>query len=97
MVCELMAEATGRPCPEPTAVLVSSWGADPYSRGAYSSIPLGASEDDVKRLAQPAHGRVLFAGEATSAIRLGFADGAMGTGVREAKRLLRVDAVELTT
>ena len=97
MVCELMAEATGRPCPEPTAVLVSSWGADPYSRGAYSSIPLGASEADVKRLAQPAHGRVLFAGEATSAIRLGFADGAMGTGVREAKRLLRVDAVELTT
>ena len=67
MVCELMAEATGRPCPEPTAVLVSSWGADPYSRGAYSSIPLGASEADVKRLAQPAHGRVLFAGEATSA------------------------------
>jgi polyamine oxidase len=97
MVCELMSEATGRPCPDPTAVLVSSWGADPYTRGAYTSIPLGASSDDIRRLAEPAHGRVLFAGEATSATRLGFADGAMGAGVREAKRLLQTGAVELTT
>jgi polyamine oxidase len=96
MVCDLVAEATRRPCPEPTAVVVSDWGVSPFTRGAYTSIPLGASHDDVRRLAQPAYGRVLFAGEATSATRLGFADGAMDAGVREAKRLLQQASVELT-
>lgn len=96
-VLELMSAATGAPCPAPDVVAVSSWGADPYTRGAYTAIPLGASSDDVRTLAEPAHGRLLFAGEATSVTRMGFADGAMSTGVREAKRLLQVETVELTT
>ena len=78
-------------------VAVSSWGADPYARGAYTAIPLGASSADIRTLGEPAHGRLLFAGEATTVTRMGFADGAMSTGVREAKRLLQTETVELTT
>ena len=33
-------------------------------------------------------GRLLFAGEHTQSARLGYADGAMTSGIREAKRLL---------
>ena len=39
--------------------------------------------------------RLLFAGEATSADRYGYADGAMSTGIREAKRLLGAESVQL--
>ena len=46
-------------------------------------------------LAKPVGGRVLFAGEATHH-RLGYADGAMSSGVREAKRLLRRSSVVLS-
>ena len=96
-VLELMSEVIGAPCPEPEVVAVSSWGADPYTRGAYTAIPLGASSDDIRTLATPAHGRLLFAGEGTTVTRMGYADGAMSTGVREAKRLLQTATVELTT
>ena len=41
-------------------------------------------------------GRILFAGEHTAGPRGGYADGAMLTGLREAKRLLRRPSVELT-
>ena len=40
-------------------------------------------------------GRILFAGEHTQSARVGYADGAMTSGVREAKRLLSVPAVTL--
>ena len=96
-VLELMSEVIGAPCPEPDVVAVSSWGADPYTRGAYTAIPLGASSDDIRTLGEPAHGRLLFAGEGTTVTRMGYADGAMSTGVREAKRLLQTATVELTT
>ena len=46
-------------------------------------------------LAKPVGGRILFAGEATHH-RLGYADGAMSSGVREAKRLLRKPSVALS-
>ncbi len=55
------------------------------------------SSDDIRTLATPAHGRLLFAGEGTTVTRMGYADGAMSTGVREAKRLLQTATVELTT
>ncbi len=87
-VREMVSEAIGAPCPEPQAVAFSDWGKDPFSRGAYTSVPLGATAADVRRLAEPAGPRVLFAGEATSAKRLGFADGALSSGTREAARLL---------
>ena len=55
---DMLAEASGRPCPEPTAVAVTSWASDPYSGGAYTHIPLGASPADAGLRASPgARGR----------------------------------------
>ena len=92
---DLLAEATGRPCPEPKAVAVTSWASDPCSGGAYTHIPPGASPADADLLGQPVGGRLLFAGEHTQSARLAYADGAMTSGIREAKRLLGVPSVHL--
>jgi monoamine oxidase len=94
-VLDLLSEALGRTCPEPVATSVTSWAADPYSCGAYSHLPVGASPDDLDLLGEPVGGRLLFAGEHTQSARTGYADGAMSSGVREAKRLLGRPAVDL--
>ena len=46
-------------------------------------------------LGTPIAGRLLFAGEHTQSARLGYADGAMTSGIREAKRLLDTTTVAL--
>ena len=91
----MFAESLGAPCPTPKAIATSKWGNDPYSRGAYTHIPPGASPADVDALGEPIGGRVLFAGEHTQSARLGYADGAMSSGIREAKRLLHQREVRL--
>ena len=85
----------GRPI-TPTEWAVSSWTHDPYSMGCYSG-PSGsdpAQERLPDALAAP-HRRVLFAGEATARFGASTVDGAWLTGIREAKRLLGVPAVDL--
>ena len=62
-------EALGSPCPVPIAVAVSSWADDPYSAGAYSHIPPGATPADADLLGEPVGGRLLFAGEHTQSSR----------------------------
>jgi monoamine oxidase len=94
-VLDMVEQAIGAPCPDPTAIATSSWAADPYARGSYCHYPPGASPADIERLGQPILGRLLFAGEATVVPRMGYADGAMQTGIREAKRLLRQPSVSL--
>jgi polyamine oxidase len=84
----MLAEAIGGPCPEPVATAVTSWATDPYAGGAYTHIPPGASPADADLLGEPVGGRLLFAGEHTQSARLAYADGAMTSGIREAKRLL---------
>jgi len=92
----MLAEAVGRPCPAPTAVAVTAWAADPWAGGAYTHIPPGASAADADLLGDPVGGRVLFAGEHTQSARLAYADGALSSGIREAKRLLGTPSVRLT-
>jgi monoamine oxidase len=92
----ILAQATGRPCPQPTTVAVSSWAADPWTGGAYTHIPPGAGPADADLLGEPVGGRLLFAGEHTQSARLAYADGAMTSGIREAKRLLGTPAVRIT-
>jgi polyamine oxidase len=94
-VVEILAGATGIAIPRPTAIVRTSWGADPFARGAYTSVGLGSTLDDLDELGRPVGGRILFAGEATSSARCGFSDGAMTSGIREAKRLLGRESVEL--
>jgi polyamine oxidase len=93
-VLTMLGDAIGRPT-APAEVVVSSWSTDRYSRGAYTHIPPGASPAEVDLLGDPLHRRVLFAGEHTQSARLGYADGAMTSGIREAKRLLGQPAVYL--
>jgi polyamine oxidase len=90
-----VSEAIGEPCPVPIGIARSSWGTDRFSYGAYSHIRPGACPDDADALGGPVGGRVLFAGEHTQSARLAYADGAMSSGIREAKRLLRTTAVHL--
>ena len=94
-VLDMLAEAIGRSCPAPAAVAVTSWANDPYSGGAYTHIPPGASPADADLLGEPIGGRLLFAGEHTQSTRLAYADGAMTSGIREAKRLLGQPSVRL--
>lgn|ERR1700733_399032 len=78
------------------AVAVTSWAADPWAGGAYTHIPPGASPADADLLGDPVGGRLLSAGEHTQSARLAYADGALTSGIREAKRLLGTPAVRLT-
>jgi polyamine oxidase len=94
-VLDMLAEAIGSSCPAPAAVAVTSWANDPYSGGAYTHIPPGASPADADLLGEPIGGRLLFAGEHTQSARLAYADGAMSSGIREAKRLLGQPSVRL--
>ena len=73
---------------EPTAVHVTNWAQDPFSLGSYSTPAVGVSAEDYDQLAKPIAGRVLFAGEATYRERAGFVEGAIGSGIREARRIL---------
>ena len=72
----------------PTAVHVTNWGQDPFSLGSYSTPAIGVSAEDYENLSLPIDGRVLFAGEATYREHAGFVEGAMGSGIREARRIL---------
>jgi polyamine oxidase len=95
-VLEILRELFGASVPEPTFSMRTDWTNDPYTRGAYSFVHREARHpDDFDALGEPVAGRVLFAGEATSAERFGYADGAMQTGIREAKRLLGAESVRL--
>jgi len=64
------------------------WSADPYSRGAYSYVPAGASDAPVK-LTAPVEDTLYFAGEHTDVTgHWGTVHAAIGTGVRAAEQLL---------
>ena len=92
---DLLAEATGSSPPAPAAVAVTSWAHDHYTGGAYTHIPPGAAPADADLLGEPIGGRLLCAGEHTQSARMAYADGAMTSGIREAKRLLSQPAVHL--
>lgn len=94
-VLGMLAAAQGAQCPEPVAVAVTGWADDPYAAGAYTHVPPGSSNADLDLLGRPVGGRLLFAGEHTQSARVGYADGAMTSGIREAKRLLGSRTVRL--
>ncbi|GAA3827060.1 NAD(P)/FAD-dependent oxidoreductase [Nocardioides panacisoli] len=86
----------GGPLPAgPVDVRATDWAHDERALGAYAHVRPGESSADFALLGEPV-GRIAFAGEHTTVGRAGYADGAMETGLREAKRLLRRGSVELT-
>ena len=66
------------------------WSEDPFARGAYAYDLAGAPSDLLQQLAAPEQDTLFFAGEATSLTgRGGTVDGAIETGTRAARELLR--------
>ena len=64
------------------------WNLDPFSRGAYSYQAVGGSSAPA-RLAEPVEETLFFAGEATEPEENGTVPGAIASGRRAARRLLR--------
>lgn len=65
------------------------WQADPFSRGAYSYLPVGAI-DAPAQLAKPVQETLFFAGEATAKGETGTVHAAIASGKRTAREILRV-------
>ena len=83
----VLSDLFGTPAPAPRQVQVTSWAGDPFARGAYSYMAIGATPDDIEALAMPVGERLMFAGEATTRIHWGSMHGAYVSGLREAARL----------
>ena len=73
--------------PEPVGLLVTRWGQDRFSQGAYSNVPPGSPYSAHEILAQPVSSRLFFAGEATSERFSSTMHGAYWSGEREARRI----------
>jgi monoamine oxidase len=87
-VLAILREVHGGAVPDPERALRTRWLADPFARGSYSYIPVGATPADMDALGEPAGPRLLFAGEATVRAYYGTVAAAMISGLREAERLL---------
>ena len=74
-------------CPDPIASAISRWSQDPFSRGAYTNIPVGSSGVDYDVLAEPVE-RVFFGGEHTCRMNPTTCASGVISGLREACRIL---------
>jgi lysine-specific histone demethylase 1 len=77
--------------PDPIAFKVTRWGSDQFSRGSYTFLTPGTTDEDLETLQSPVNGngdslllegsetmRLFFAGEHTTALHPSMAHGAMG-------------------
>ncbi|KAJ7966831.1 Lysine-specific histone demethylase 1-1-like protein [Quillaja saponaria] len=76
--------------PNPVASVVTDWGRDPFSYGAYSYVAVGASGEDYDILGRPIENCLFFAGEATCKEHPDTVGGAMMSGLREAVRIIDI-------
>ncbi|KAI5596801.1 hypothetical protein BDE02_02G025700 [Populus trichocarpa] len=76
--------------PDPVASVVTDWGRDPFSYGAYSYVAIGSSGEDYDILGRPVENSVFFAGEATCKEHPDTVGGAMMSGLREAVRIIDI-------
>ncbi|XP_067615805.1 peroxisomal N(1)-acetyl-spermine/spermidine oxidase [Eurosta solidaginis] len=81
--------------PKPKLCVCTSWKSQQFTRGAYTSIPIGATQEDIELLAQPLYVNpnaqkpaVLFAGEHTHANFYSTVHGAYLTGRTAAQYIL---------
>lgn len=91
---ESLSRIFGKPRAELDSLLdgarIVDWTEDPFARGAYAYDLAGAPADLAEQLAAPVEDTLFFAGEATSTTgRGGTVDGALETGRRAARELLR--------
>lgn len=74
---------------EPSELLYTKWASDPFSYGSYSFVPTGATRGDYDILAKPVKNKLFFAGEATNKAYPATVHGALLSGEREAKNILK--------
>ena len=87
--------------PEPVAVRRTKWGMDKFSRGCYTFLPPGATDQDFQMLQSPVNGngdslvlegsetmRMFFAGEHTTSLHPSMSHGALLSGIRAAKEVI---------
>lgn len=72
---------------KPRRIEVTRWDSDPFARGSYAYIAVGATPEDIEALAAPVGDRLLFAGEATVRTHWACLHSAYVSGLREAARL----------
>jgi monoamine oxidase len=77
----------GPDSPAPAKIAVTQWDSDPFARGSYSYVAVGATPEDIEALAAPVGDRLLFAGEATVRTHWACLHSAYVSGLREAARL----------
>ena len=73
--------------PEPIDAVSTRWGSDPWTRGSYSYVPVGASFESYRHMARPVGERLFFAGEATHSRFPSTVHGAFLSGQRVARQL----------
>lgn len=71
------------------ASYIHDWHDDPFSRGAYSYLPVNGLEDQ-QVLSEPLDNKLFFAGEATSVGHIGTVHGAIQSGQRAAQEILKI-------
>ena len=84
--------ATPGSVPMPASSVRSEWTADPFSRGAFSYLPVGATPDNRAALRASVGDRIFFGGEATSTEAPGTVRGAISSGMRAAQEVASVAA-----
>ena len=83
---EVLRTLYGASSPGADGILVSDWSRNPLTEGAYLNWPVDISDDCFEKL-ESRVGRVFFAGEATSSEYLGYVEGALESGNREANKI----------
>jgi len=81
---------------EPEKVMVTRWFQDPFARGSYSFMKVGATSLDYDEMASNIDDRIFFAGEATSKEYLGTAHGSFITGVKAAQEIAAIRVIQST-
>ncbi|HLO87116.1 MAG TPA: FAD-dependent oxidoreductase [Nostocaceae cyanobacterium] len=80
----------GENIPNPEDWLITRWGADQFTKGSYSYLPVGASNADREALAEPVANKLFFAGEATSKDYPATVHGALLSGKQAAKQIINL-------
>jgi len=79
----------GQECvPHPKRFFVTRWHSDPFSKGSFTVIPIGACGEDMDALSEPVGDSLFFAGEATYVRHYSTIHGAYLSGEREASRMI---------
>lgn len=76
--------------PRPKQILRTKWNNNPYAFGSYSFPAFGSSPEDFKAFEQSLNNKIFFAGEHTIHDYRGTVHGAYLSGIREAKKLVKL-------